>query len=210
MSGTIFLVQEGNKLVGMQESAYDSEDLLQKLLADHPDLLAGEQINSDQPRKWVLVSREMPVPDEEDGAGRWSLDHLFLDQDGIPTLVEVKRSSDTRLRRREVIGQMLDYAANAVVHWPVENVRAQFEQTAKARGNDPTQALKALLGNPVLIEEYWQNVKTNLQAGRVRLVLVADEIPPEIRRIVEFLNGQMDPAEVLAIEVKQFKGVQVL
>ena len=32
----------------------------------------------------------------------------------MPTLVEVKRSSDTRIRR-EVVGQMLHYAANAVV-----------------------------------------------------------------------------------------------
>jgi hypothetical protein len=31
-----------------------------------------------------------------------------LDQDAVPTLVEVKRSSDTRIRR-EVMGQMSDY-----------------------------------------------------------------------------------------------------
>jgi hypothetical protein len=35
-------------------------------------------------------------------------------------------------------------------------------------------------------------------------VFVADEVPPELRRVVEFLNGQMDPAEVLAVEVKQY------
>ncbi len=29
------------------------------------------------------------VPDHGDGGGRWSADHLFLDQDAIPTLVEV-------------------------------------------------------------------------------------------------------------------------
>ncbi len=45
-----------------------------------------------------------------------------------------------------------------------------------------------------------------LQAGRVRLLFIADEVPPELRRVVEFLNSQMDPAEVLAIEVKQFVG----
>ena len=44
--------------------------------------------------------------------GRWLVDRLFLDQDGVPTLVEVKRSSDTRIRR-EVVGQLLEYAANA-------------------------------------------------------------------------------------------------
>ena len=56
------------------------------------------------------------------------------------------------------------------------------------------------------IDDFWSKVKTNLQAGRIRLVFVADEIPRELRRIVEFLNEQMDPAEVLAVEIKQFAG----
>jgi hypothetical protein len=38
------------------------------------------------------------------------------------------------------------------------------------------------------------------------MVFVADVIPPELQRIVEFLNGQMDPAEVLAVEVRQYVG----
>ena len=61
---------------------------------------------------------------------------LRFAETGIPTLVEVKRSTDTRLRR-EVVGQMLDYAANAVVYWPVERLEAEFETTARAAGNDP-------------------------------------------------------------------------
>lgn len=40
-------------------------------------------------------------------------------------------------------------------------------------------------------------------------MFVADEIPTELRRIVEFLNQQMDPAEVLAIEIKQYTGTGV-
>lgn len=96
------------QLVELTEQAYDSEALLQKLLSDYPSLLAGDQIDSVTPRRWLLIKPEMEVPSEEDGYGRWFIDHLFLDQDGIPTLVEVKRSSDTRLRR-EVVGQMLDY-----------------------------------------------------------------------------------------------------
>jgi hypothetical protein len=35
---------------------------------------------------------------------------------------------------------------------------------------------------------------------------VADEIPTELRRVVEFLNTQMDPAEVLAVEIRQYVG----
>jgi hypothetical protein len=147
----------------------------------------------------------MGVPSEEEGSDRWSLDHLFMDQDGIPTLIEVKRSSDTRIRR-EVVGQMLDYAANAVVYWPVETVRAWFEDGCRQRGVDPGTEIKTLLTPGVETEGFWQRVKTNLQAGRIRMVFVADVIPPELRRIVEFLNGQMDPAEVLAVEIKQFVG----
>jgi hypothetical protein len=62
------------------------------------------------------------------------------------------------------------------------------------------------------LEQFWQKAKTNLQAGRVRMVFVADEIPSELQRIVEFLNGQMDPAEVLAVEIKQYvgRGLQTL
>ena len=205
MAGRIYLLNDDSKLIAMEESPYDSETLLQKLLADHPDLLAGDQINAEEPRRWLLVTREMAVPGEQDGAGRWSLDHLFLDQDAIPTLVEVKRSSDTRIRR-EVIGQMLDYAANAVAYWPVEEIKAKFESRCKEDGDDPEAELAGFLGEGQDASTFWQQVKTNLQAGRVRLLFIADEIPPELRRVVEFLNSQMDPAEVLAIEVKQFVG----
>jgi hypothetical protein len=57
------------------------------------------------PRRWIVVAREVGLPSEDAGADRWSVAHRLLAPDGIPTLVEVKRSSDTRIRR-EVVGQM--------------------------------------------------------------------------------------------------------
>jgi hypothetical protein len=84
------------------------------------------------------------VPDDVDAANRWSLDHLFVDQDGIPTLVEVKRGADTRVRR-EVVGQMLDYAANAVVHWPIDAIRVAFEQRCERDGKEPGEELRGFL-----------------------------------------------------------------
>lgn len=209
MSGKIYLIQDDNTLQALSQRPYANEDLLQTLLAQYPDLLAGEQMNETSPRRWLLVSREVTIPDDEEGAGRLSLDHLFLDQDAIPTLVEVKRSSDTRIRR-EVVGQMLDYAANAVVYLPVEAIRAGFEATCDNQGDDPTQLVAELMGTDLgdeeAVELFWRQAKTNLQAGRIRLVFVADEIAPGLRRIVEFLNQQMDPAEVLAVEIKQYVG----
>lgn len=194
-----------SKLVRMEESAYKSESVLQKLLADYPDLLAGDQIDPSSPRKWLLVSREFGIADDEDTGNRWSLDHFFLDQDAIPTLVEVKRSKDPRIRR-DVIGQMLDYAANAVAYSPVEKVRERFEATCKAANLDPGAEILRVVESEERAAGFWQSVENNLKTGRIRLVFVADTIPRELQRVVEFLNEQMNPAEVLAVEIKQFTG----
>lgn len=205
MTGGIYVLRNNEELVALSEQQYDSEDLLQTLLAKYPSILAGDQISPSAPRKWLLVKREAEVPGEEGGGGRWSLDHLFLDQDGIPTLVEVKRSTDTRIRR-EVVGQMLDYAANAMAYWSIDSVRANFEQTCARLEQEPDSVLSDFLAPEDDPEAFWQAVKTNLKAGKLRLLFVADQIPSELRRIVEFLNAQMDPAEVLAVEIKQFAG----
>lgn len=205
MGGVIYLIRDDEELVEMTEQEYDSEALLQELLAKYPKLLAGDQMDGDQPRRWLFISREEGVPDEEGGSDRWAVDHLFLDQDGIPTLVEVKRSSDTRIRR-EVVGQMLDYAANAVVHWPVERIQSQFEEHCRTLNRNADEKLAEFLDSADGPEGFWERVETNMQARKVRMVFVADKIPSELQRIVEFLNRQMDPAEVFAVEIKQFLG----
>ena len=205
MSNGIFFIDKDDNLVEMLEKSYDSEDLLQRLLAKYPNLISGEQIDKVNPRRWLLVSREVQLPDSGDGPGRWAVDHLFLDQDAIPTIIEVKRSSDTRIRR-ELVGQMLDYAANAVVYWSVEKLQNLFEENCKSKNLNPESEINNFLENSDAVEDFWQHVKTNLQAGKVRLIFVADMIPSELQRIVEFLNEQMDPTEVLAFEIKQFLG----
>ncbi|HEY9847957.1 MAG TPA: hypothetical protein V6D28_00745 [Leptolyngbyaceae cyanobacterium] len=164
-------------------------------------MLPGDQIDSINPRRWLLVKPEMGVPCEANGYDRWAVDHLFLDQDGIPTFVEVKRSTDTRIRR-EVVGQILDYAANAIVYWPIDRIRSQFESNLKPE--DSEQKLKELLGDDADTSNYWEQVNSNLLAGKIRLIFVADKIPPELQRIVEFLHQQMNPAKVFAIEIKQY------
>jgi hypothetical protein len=138
-------------------------------------------------------------------ADRWSADHLFLDQDGIPTIVEVKRSTDTRIRR-EVVGQMLDYVANAVIYWSSANLRLWFEQTCVTRGKEPETEIAETLGFDGAAEQFWEQVEANIRARQVRLVFVADVIPPELRRIVEFLNEELRSIDVLAVEVKQYVG----
>ena len=205
MCDSIFLLGAGDSLIEMNAAPYDSEALLQQWLKEWPNLLAGAQVNPEAPRQWLFVAREVGIPGEEEGSDQWSLDHLFLDQDGIPTFVEVKRSSDTRLRR-EVVGQMLDYAANAVVYWPPDLIRQRAEARAAKDEISPEEMLATAFRSDVDPEAYWAAVHANVRERRIRLLFVADLIPPELRRIVEFLNEQMDPAEVLALELKQYVG----
>jgi hypothetical protein len=202
MNPGIFLIQENGDLVEMIETPPISEALLQTWLEKYPSLLAGHQIDPSAPRRWLLVERECGVPSEEGGGGRWSADHLFLDQDATPTIVEVKRSANTQIRR-EVVGQMMDYAANAVVYWPVERIRERF---ARTHGPVADEKLDEFLDGRMEAEDFWQLANENLKKKKVRLLFVADEIPTELQRIVEFLNEQMNPTEVLAIEIKQFVG----
>lgn len=206
MSGKIFNLRSGNQLDAMDEINFDTEAEFQELLEDHHELLAGDQINCNSPRRWLLIKREMGIAESHDAVDRWSVDHLFIDQDGIPTLVEVKRSTDTRLRR-EVVGQLLDYAANAVVHWSLDNIKSKFNQQCESSSKDHEAELEEFLSDlDTDPNAFWEAVKTNLQAGKIRLLFVANSIPPELRRIVEFMNEQMDPAEVLAVEIRKFKG----
>lgn len=204
VSGDIFLQHGEDEPIPMSEAPYDTEDVLQELLAKFPHLLAGDQYSGDEPRRWLLIKREVGVPDDDDASDRFSLDHLFLDQDAVPTLVEVKRSSDTRIRR-EVVGQLIDYAANGVVYWPTEKLRALFEARLEDEGRDPEAELAAVLGPDGDADAFWKQATDNLKTGRVRMIFVADEIPRELQRVVEFLNEQMT-AEVIAIEVKQYPG----
>ncbi len=140
MGSGIYLIKNDGQFIELNEELYDSEDVLQSLLEKYPNLLAGEQVDTDIPRRWLLVRREMGLPGEPYGNPRWSIDHVFLDQDGIPTLVEVKRSTDPRARR-EVVAQMLDYAANAVAYWPVETVKDNFEETCRGKNLDAKTVL---------------------------------------------------------------------
>ncbi|MDW9812854.1 hypothetical protein [Sinorhizobium meliloti] len=192
MNPNIFLIDSNNSLLELRRTEYDSEDLLQSLIADHPTLL-GSATGADE--GLLLIQREYSVPDSVDGNGRWSLDHLFLDRYAVPVLVEVKRATDTRARR-EVIAQMLDYAANGIAYWPIDKIIEAFKSTCQKAGIDPEIRLSEFLGDSNS-EAFWKSVEANLAAGRIRMIFLADEISKEVRRIVEFLNEQMRPADVL-------------
>ena len=193
--GLIYTLESDGSLKKMTPAVPKSEDQMQELVARYPELI------SDSDGGLLLIRREQNIWDSDDGSARWSVDHLFVTSEAIPVLIELKRAVDTRLRR-EVVGQMLDYAANAATFWRAGNIAESFAKTNE--GRDPEQLLHDFIGDRNA-SEFWNQVDANMKAGRIKLVFVADEIPRELARIVEFLNEQMR-ADVRAVELRWFTG----
>jgi len=145
MSTGFFSFDDKNKLIDVSQMAFESEDALQKLVAEYPQLLSGDEGSAAGISEWLFVAREMGIPSEEGAGDRWAVDHLFLDREGVPTLVEVKRSTDGRIRG-EVVGQLLDYAANASIFWPMENIRDSFVSTCNEGPDNADEILSTFLG----------------------------------------------------------------
>ena len=205
MTERIYIRNATGTLEPLTEQRFDTEAMLQKLIGRHPELLAGDQMRPDDPLRWILIKREMPIEG-------WAVDHLLIDQHGRPTLVEVKRGASRQIRR-SVVGQMLDYAATAANVWSGGKIRQAFEDDARSRCVDPDDEIGELLSldnqddTEDLVNEFWERAVTNLDANRLRLLFVADEIPAELERVVKFLNEHTrDNLEVLAVEVKQYPG----
>jgi hypothetical protein len=189
-------LRDRDSYIAMTGEAYESESVLQALIAQHSEILAGEDPGRPE---LMLVKQEAPIQPEQDSG--ISLDHLYLDAGGVPTLVEVEQGANREVRR-QVVGQLLDYAANARGSLSVERMQEWLEEAAR----ESSTTAEALLAERLGVEDpddFWSLVATNLDAEQFRLVFVSDQIPPSLRRIIEFLNEHTN-IDVLGIEVSQY------
>lgn len=193
---SIYTMNKAGELSEMAASAPESEDYMQDIVARYPEIISAED------GELLLIKREQGIGDGDTNS-RWSVDHLFVTRAAVPVLVEIKRAVDTRLRR-EVVGQMLDYAANATAYWRAGQIASSFADNARLDGDDPDEKLTSFIGSSMDPDDFWRQVDANFSAGRIKLVFVADIIPRELARIVEFLNEQMR-ANVSAVELNWFE-----
>jgi len=185
VNGKIYKIKDNNELVAIHEEKHHNENNFQELLFLYPDIIPGDQIDNENPRRWLRVGREID-----------NIDIFLLDQDGIPTIIEVKKSNNNEIHR-EVVGQMLDYGSKLVFSQSVETI------IPKIKANNP-QSVQDFLDNEISEEEFWENVENNLKEEKMRLIVVSDEIPRNLQNIIEFLNNKIESTEVLALEIKQF------
>ncbi|HXU23892.1 MAG TPA: hypothetical protein VN697_07665, partial [Tepidiformaceae bacterium] len=106
--GHLVVVQKGKRRL-VKRTGFVKEADLQSLILTSPELLGplGAEL------RFIPIGWEVPL-----GPGR--LDLLFLDSDGVLTLVETKLKANNE-SRREVVGQILEYAAYAA-EWSVDAV----------------------------------------------------------------------------------------
>ena len=181
----------------------DEKGELQDLLESELNLIPGDQINNDDPPQWLLVKREMPVPDPSSGGDRWSIDFFLSDQHAFPTFVECKRYANTQ-SRREVVGQVLEYAANAHHYWDREQLREMASTSAGKRGCSLEEEFRRL-GVRDTEDEYFDRVVENLREGQLRIIFFLENSPDELRSIVDFLNKQTERTEFLIVEARLFE-----
>jgi hypothetical protein len=172
------------------------EDALQYLMEQYPQLIPGKQIapSSDDPPRFILLRREMPI-------GSWSLDHLYVDQRGVLTLVETKLAQNPE-SRREVIGQIMEYATNAFDAWGEGKVRATASDYYSSQGKNLDEALQNEFSSESFdVDLFWQQVEENLRRKRIRLIIAGDQLRPEVRGMIEFINSEMQNVEILGLEL---------
>ena len=200
----VYLMEKDSKTEPLERIFCRNEDKeLQQLLENNLDLLPGDQISPGQNLRWLLIKREMPVVNPASGESALSVDFLLADQYGVPTLVECKRQKDGR-SRREVVGQMLEYAASGRHYWEASDLRSHAQSAAVDEAK-LIEKLKVLTESDVTPQDFFLSVEQNLQKSKMRCIFFLDDSPLELRSIIEFLNGQMKDMELLIVEARLYQ-----
>lgn len=155
-----------------------SENELRDLLFAYPAMLPIHDIDPGFGRI-VPVAKELVIPD----VGR--IDALLVDEHGKLIVVEAKLWRNPQARR-EVVGQILDYARE-LARFTYEDLQRQISIATKRSGN-VLYALACEAGSQVDEARFVDQVSRDLRAGRFLLLVVGDGITEGTHRIGEFLN----------------------
>jgi hypothetical protein len=156
------------------------EATLRDMIADHPSMLPIHDLDPSYGRL-VTVTRELAIP----GAG--FVDVLLIDEHGrLVVVVECKLWRNPQARR-EVVGQILDYARE-LSRFGYEDLQRQVSIATRRQGN-VLYALAREAGGTLDEAEFVDRVTRDLTAGRFLLLVVGDGITEGTRRIGEYLRA---------------------
>jgi len=162
------------------EGAARSEDALRNLLFAHPAMLPISEIDPGIGHL-TPIARELNVPD----VGR--IDAFLADARGHLVIVECKLWRNPQARR-EVVGQILDYA-RALARFSYDDLQREVSR-ATGRSGNALYELVAAEAEGLDEARFVDQVSRNLAAGRFLLLVVGDGIAEGTQRIGEYLVAQ--------------------
>lgn len=114
-------------------------------------------------------------------------DAFFINALGMPTLVECKLWRNPEARR-EVVGQILDYA-RVLRTWTYTDLQREAARALNVQGFDLFEHVRNA-GHPELEEAVFvDNVTRNLGSGRVMLLVLGDGIREGVEAIADYIQG---------------------
>lgn len=127
----------------------------------------------------IPVCRELNT-----GAG--PIDILFVNKDGMLTLVECKLWRNPEARRK-VVGQILDYAKE-LSQWDYEDIQREVSRSLNEKGNHLFRLVSGF-HKEVGEADFVDNVAKNLKEGKFLLIILGDGITQGVEAITEFIQG---------------------
>lgn len=196
------LVIEGDEATTLDETEFIEEGKLQDYLEEYPNVIPLSEI-VEGASDLVCIGREV-------GAGSGSIDLLCIDKDGLLTIIETKLRKN-REARREVIGQIVEYASY-VSQWAADDVfRIANEYFLKSdkvlseyEGSTLYTVVKEIGGDEYSEDDFRANIEQNLKQGRIRLIIAVDKLIEPLRAIVTYLNSHSD-FDILLLQVSSFE-----
>jgi hypothetical protein len=162
-----------------QQSGTDavSEADIQALVHAHPACLPIAEIDPTFSGP-VPICTELNTP-----AG--PIDNFMVTPSGLPVLVECKLWRNPE-GRREVVGQILDYAKE-LSRWSSSDLQREVNRRLKREGNSLLELVRTV--DPTVGEiEFNDALTVNLRRGRFLLLIVGDGIREGVEAIAEYLQ----------------------
>ena len=154
-----------------------SEADIQALVHAHPACLPIAEIDP-------MFSGPVPICTELNTIAR-AIDIFMVTPSGLPVLVECKLWRNPE-GRREVVGQILDYAKE-LSRWSSSDLQREVSRRLKRDGNPLLEMVQAV--DPEVDERQFNDALTaNLRRGRFLLLIVGDGIREGVEAIAEYLQ----------------------
>ena len=176
----LVVIKESESRV-MDQASFLQESELQDLLEKYPSIIPMEEIGEES--QLTLIGREVNLPSG-------SIDLLYVDNDGVLTLVETKLAKNPEARRT-VVGQIIEYASY-VSRWTVDDVYQVAEGYPASLPAD---------------EDFQARLAENLRKGRIRLIIAVDEAVEPLKSTVIFLNENSN-FDLFLLVVRTFRDAE--